>query len=62
MKIADMYFIAKFTKQNEYCKTDEEKALCRSSLAAAVNWGYEIDREQHAYKLKQKQKSIIHRA
>lgn len=44
----DSFFITKLTRLNEYCETAEEKKLHFYALAATVNWGRKIDREQQA--------------
>lgn len=58
----DLEYIDGLIKQNEFLTTEEERAHCYSALCAAINWGHKIDREQDAYNMAQKRKSIICRA
>lgn len=60
--LKDFEFVSRLVKDNQYLTTEEEKAWCRSALFVALCWGRRIDCEQKAYRMKQKQKSIIHRA
>ncbi|WP_177207101.1 hypothetical protein [Prevotella sp. KH2C16] len=58
----EIEFISRLVEDNQYLTTEEEKGWYRSALYAALNWGHKIDREQEAYRMEQKRKSIIHRA
>lgn len=58
----ELEFVSRMVEDNHYLVTNEEKAWYRSALYAALNWGHYIDREQEAYKIAQKRKSVIHRA
>ena len=58
----DFEFVGRLVKGNQYLSTEEEKAWCCSALFGALEWGYRVDREQDAYNMAQKRKSIICRA
>ena len=60
--LKDFEFVSRLVKDNQYLTTEEEKAWCRSALFVSLCWGRRIDCEQKAYRMKQKQKSIINRA
>lgn len=61
-RMEELEFVSRLIKDNQYLTTEEEKGWYRSALHAALNWGHKIDREQEAYRMAQKRKSVIHRA
>ena len=57
----DFEFVNYLVRDNEYLTTEEEKALYRSVLFGALNWGYRIVREQEIYIKAQKSKNVTQR-
>lgn len=57
----DFEFVGRLVMGNQYLTTEEEKGWYRSVLFGALNWGYQIDREQEIYRKAQKSKNVAQR-